>query len=305
MASLRSMIIDGRIARPRRGPPEMQARYQIRAENTERALKSHDTVLVEITSVANDIQEAHEEMTDAEWTKIADFKTIACPMPPFRQMWLEAKRDTLMHVGFLVERVQSAGVVPAVLKEVPPDVREATKTSVNVLVWLNLTGNPMYLGQFMYLLDAEENMLACADTCLGDEDKDENGDNERFKNGFRTTILWMLHALSRMNCHNVKLVPMAAGAPKLKPGSKRPPFSVWHEIVVTSLPQLRREQGETAADGEKREVRYHRVRGHEADYRKGKGLFGRLKVRIWVEEHAAGKPELGTVKAGYKLVGSK
>jgi hypothetical protein len=92
---------------------------------------------------------------------------------------------------------------------------------------------------------------------------------------------------------------MAAGAPKPKKNS-HPPFSVWHEIVVTSLPQLRREQkGEIAPDGEKRELRFHKVRGHYADYRKGKGLFGRLKVRLWIVEHEAGDPELGTVKSSY------
>ena len=45
----------------------------------------------------------------------------------------------------------------------------------------------------------------------------------------------------------------------------------------------------------------HWVRGHYADYTNGKGLFGRLKVRIWIVEHTAGNPELGTVVSSYRV----
>jgi hypothetical protein len=54
-------------------------------------------------------------------------------------------------------------------------------------------------------------------------------------------------------------------------------------------------------DGEKRELRFHKVRGHYADYTNGKGLFGRLKVCIWIVEHTAGNPELGTVVSSYRV----
>jgi hypothetical protein len=308
MASLRSMIIDGRITRPRRGPPEMQTRYQERAEFTEQALKSHDTILVDITSVASDVQMINQDSTDADWQKFSKVTSIACPKPPFPQMWLEGKSE-LLHVGFLVRRKESTiqtrqrqpypqGTSAATLQQ----KLEAAKTDVSVMAWVNRKGNVIYLGQFGYLLDLDGDVLATGDTCLEDEDKEKDEDQDsRFRNAFRVTQLWVFHALSRINCHNVKLVPVTAGAPKLKPGAKHAPFSVWHEIKVTDLPEMRREQGETAPDGEKRELRFHWVRGHYADYRKGKGLFGRLKVRLWIVEHTAGNPELGTVKSSYRV----
>jgi hypothetical protein len=312
MASLRSMILDGRITRPRTGPPEMQTRYRERAEFTEQALKSRDTILVDITSVASDVQTANQEGTDADWQKLVDLASVACPKPPFRQMWLEGK-GTLLHVGFLVRRKESATPYGRQRQPYPPETAaaqlqqklEAAKADVSVMAWLNLKGNVIYLGQFGYLLDADGDFLVRGDSCLRDEVKEEDGNqDDRFRNAFRVVQLWVFHAFSRMNCHNVKLVPMTAGAPKVKNSAKHPPFSIWHEIVVTGLPELRREQGENAPDGEKREVRFHKVKGHYADYRKGKGLFGRLKVRLWIEEHTAGNPELGTVVGSYKVAGS-
>jgi hypothetical protein len=281
MASLRSFILDGRIEMPIRGPLEMRSRYRSRAEFTVEKLKSHDTILVNINSVAKDIDGANKG-ADEEWGKLSDIAAIACPKPPFRQMWLEGKAERL-HVGFFTWR------------------GDEPEPKVSVVAWMHLHGNVIYLGEFAYGLNANGDINAITDACLLD-DKPSNADtDDRFRNGFRITQLWALHAFSRLNCHNVKLAPMRAGAPKFKGRDPHPPYSVWHEIVVTSMTQLRREEADSLPDGEKRELRFHRVRGHYADYTKGKGLFGRWKVRIWIEEHETGNPELGTVKSSYRL----
>jgi hypothetical protein len=69
------------------------------------------------------------------------------------------------------------------------------------------------------------------------------------------------------------------------------------------VPKLRKQQAAVAADGGHREVRFHWVRGHYADYSKGAGLFGNPKLRavFWIPEHRAGNGELGTVVASYKV----
>lgn len=129
-----------------------------------------------------------------------------------------------------------------------------------------------------------------------------HGENMPPKALLGAILLWAMHTFARMNCHNVKVLPMKAGAPSAKQLKKHgPPATVWHEIVVTSLPELRRARGECPPDGEKRELRFHRVRGHYADYTKGKGLFGKLKIRIYVDEHEAGNAELGRVASGYRV----
>jgi hypothetical protein len=76
---------------------------------------------------------------------------------------------------------------------------------------------------------------------------------------------------------------------------------VWHEIVVTQNTEVRQARAEDPVEAEKHAVRLHKVRGHFADYRKGSGLFGKLKILIWVDEHEAGDSELGTVVSRYRV----
>jgi hypothetical protein len=71
--------------------------------------------------------------------------------------------------------------------------------------------------------------------------------------------VWALTALGRLNCRNVKLVPMKAGAPKIRAGKKaQPPYSVWHEIVVTDSPLARRARTADPVEAEKHAVRLDR-----------------------------------------------
>jgi hypothetical protein len=77
-----------------------------------------------------------------------------------------------------------------------------------------------------------------------------------------------MHALARMNCANVKVVPIPGQGHNRHRHHDLPPSSVWHEIKVTSVPQLRKQQTIVASDGEHSQVRFHWVRGHYADYTK-------------------------------------
>jgi hypothetical protein len=106
-----------------------------------------------------------------------------------------------------------------------------------------------------------------------------------------------------MNCANVELVPVPGQGHSRCHRHDRPPSSVWHEIKVTSVPKQRRQHATVAPDGEHRDVRFHWVRGHYADYTKGVGLFGNPKLRavFWIPEHRAGNEELGTVIPSYAV----
>lgn len=72
------------------------------------------------------------------------------------------------------------------------------------------------------------------------------------------------------------------------------------EVVDNTAYQKSSKSAQNAAEG-RRELRFHRVRGHYADYTNGSGLFGRYKVRIWVEEHGRGEAELGTVVSNFTV----
>jgi hypothetical protein len=229
-------------------------------------------------------------------------------------MWLEVVQDS-RHVGVLVSRAEitSRDDLDAVLETLPrwpaeyaEEIQARMPASIVYgVMWQDWQGAAELRGELAYHLDAEGYYQRSAfwpfvEPGYEDQETDDVPWRQIMVTLYTGTVT-TLHAFARMNCHNVTLVPMAAGAPRLKKGKRHPPFSVWHEIAVTGLPQLRREQGGGLPDGEKRELRFHKVRGHYADYTKGKGLFGRLKVRIWIEEHAAGRSELGTVAGSYRI----
>lgn len=308
MASLRSMIIDGRVCsvEAQQDPAKYAAYFGL----TQEALRSRDTILVDTNPISRDL----DSFVRSDPARM-NYGLIPRPKPPYRAMWLEASRDGV-RLGELVKRFEPGDAIPervtALAKKRMATVGATEQpTLVEVVDWAGDRGVVVPAGVFVYWLNAEgdyqdsiyEPLMPLPDSFeLEDLRKPEFS---RLAKSFE--LIWateypVLHAFARMNCHNVKLVPMASGAPKLRPGAKRPPSSVWHEIKVTALEELRREQkGDAAADGEKREVRFHKVRGHYADYTKGKGLFGRLKVRLWIEEHDAGNPDLGTVAARYKV----
>lgn len=128
----------------------------------------------------------------------------------------------------------------------------------------------------------------------------EGDKTEAVRSKLGWALAWVMHTFARLNCHNVKLLPMKAGAPSPKQIKKhKEPLTVWHEIVVEKV--IERYAGPAIKSGEKADLRFHKVRGHYADYTKGAGLFGRYKVRIWVEEHSRGNIEAGEVVADYTV----
>jgi len=319
MASLRSMILDGRTAPvPLR---EDGKKYAARFELTQKALRSRDTILVNTNSVERDLFNADGTTDDRSYL---DRRLIPRPKPPYPVMWLESVKANEW-MGSLVTRMDIVNEdhLKAFVKASPISYdrdqleaigKLARPTIVEVVSWAAGKGYVEPVGDFVYWLNAEGDWQDSRYWHFGPLSDSFHGIADIQKDEFkwiRTNYQLIaaceysvLHTFARMNCHNVKLVPITAGAPKPKKSSHPPFSSPWHEIVVTSLPQLRREQkGEVAPDGEKRELRFHRVRGHYADYTKGKGLFGNpnLRKQFWIEEHKSGDPEQGTVVSSYTV----
>jgi hypothetical protein len=105
-----------------------------------------------------------------------------------------------------------------------------------------------------------------------------------------------------MNCRNVVL--RSVSSPKAARRHQRDlvPASVWHEIRITSVPQIRT-TGHGVFGRDESKMRRFWVRGHYADYRVGAGLFGNPKLRcvFWIPEHQRGNSELGDVIPEYSL----
>lgn len=114
-----------------------------------------------------------------------------------------------------------------------------------------------------------------------------------------SALVLVANALARMHCQNVTLRPR--GLQRIGATDQARPYcgNVWHEIIVSQTKVVT--DGQRDADGEPRILRHHRVRGHYADYRKGSGLFGRIKGLFWIPDHKRGDESIGRVIAKYTI----
>jgi hypothetical protein len=295
------------------------------ARQAREELSSHNTILVNADKVALDLEGRFcGESNGQRWN---DFTLIPSPKPPFRNMWMEAYCHS-QRIGALVKRFDTpttesreaflrrkfAGLYVPPGTE-PPDqlsmrrrliaMRTAEPATIVITAfWFENEGSASFAGECVCWLNTEgdyQGSFGIPWPTPADEVS-----KKRAAGPLAARQVWVLTALSRLNCRNVKLVPIKAGAPKIRAGKKaQRPYSVWHEIVVTASPLARRARTADPIEAEKHAVRLHKVRGHFADYRKGAGLFGKYRILIWVDEHEAGEAELGTVASSYRLGSEK
>jgi hypothetical protein len=114
---------------------------------------------------------------------------------------------------------------------------------------------------------------------------------------FRT--MFACNILTHINTIGTRVEPPFPSQPSQIVKPDRAPCSVWHTIHLPRFAAPRLEGVEI--NPEILERREHWVRGHRRDYRRGGGMFGRIKALVWVPEFQRGNPELGTVKQSYKI----
>jgi hypothetical protein len=303
MASLRSMILGGRFAQFKDlTAPQQEIDRRI---NTRVMLNLRDCTLIKATNVATELITASDD-------ELFGWEKIPRPKPPFHGIWLEAavkgqrvgafvKRTEINIENLSLEQLEKIIFIPAGLESMARTLKSDRPTSLIEIIGYTEAGSgePAFAAEAIYWIDANGDYQHGSTIPWPPPKKQEDRPRAiRAAFSFKT---WAMHAFARMNCHNVKLLPAKGGQPRVKPGAKHAPFSVWHEIVVTDSPAARRARIADPVDAEKHAVRLHKVRGHFADYRKGAGLFGRYKVLIWVDEHEAGDAELGSVVSTYKV----
>lgn len=108
---------------------------------------------------------------------------------------------------------------------------------------------------------------------------------------------------SLLQVHNITTVDMdlpRAQRRRLERDGKGSPFLKYKTLKIT-LPGKTRRSSEDS-EHEPHDIPFHLVRGHLADYREGKGLFGNPNLRrvIWVPAHHRGDPEVGAVAKKYE-----
>jgi hypothetical protein len=280
-------------------------RFLAQAREVVEIAESPDTIFVRAQSVWNDLVPSGGLWMDTvEWDRLMGYRAIPKPRPPYQFMWIEAIATDHLGVSQRIAAILKRWEGPMVrelLAAMPPQEMVTLLSSahriVNTKFLAEYQGLISTTGFGLYGLDLDDNAIAVAVHPYDESDP-----------SFPTEILnvrmgWVLHTIARMNCANAKLMPIDNGRPqKNHRHDKRPPSSVWHEIQVTAAPTIRYGAAPGGEEGETH-VRFHWVRGHYADYTKGRGLFGKESLRkvFWIPEHQAGKEELGTVVSSYQV----
>jgi hypothetical protein len=268
------------------------------ATNTlfERVLNHAHVVAVDVSSVIVDC--CYDDAAHRKPRDISDFMCMSRLLPPFEYMWLEGPLDAENSLAWFVMRF-------AALSEaewnshglIHPKLCARHKYQPNrVMLFMCLfhrnaseVRGPQV--SFQTLLTDDGVFIDTEMTAMVDE-------SETARRGLWRLLDIAFHSLLRMNCANVSLEPTVAT--RRNNAAKPQRGTVWHEIKVgTPCFSRQREVHHTHI-----EIRCCWVRGHYADYTKGRGLFGnpRLRAVFWMPEYERGNPELGEVIATYRVM---
>lgn len=250
--------------------------------------KGRDCILVNANSVADDLVDpdvAESDAGDRIAAMVGEINGIPFVMPPFPSMWIEF----LWRWRWAVQVQRLSG--------------DDGKSSVALWVWMESNGTvagPMCAAMFSLNEAGSIDQGAWRMRVLARTPNE--GQNAVAQLQCFFAVGCAIHALGRMNCKNTELRPIRGGKLRPHPPNTLVRASVWHEIVITSVPKIR-STGKDVFEHEGREIRAHWIRGHYADYRKGAGLFGnpKLKTVFWIPEHRRGNEELGQVIPEYTV----
>lgn len=285
MSLIRILKKRRRIGVPRCATPEESQRADHLSMRLAMLARRPETILVNIQSVVNDL------VVDPNQQIAIDWRETPHMTPPYPSMWLEA---VALGQRFALQVLRDAGGQPA------QDGRSGFKTVI--YFWQEENAEVVGpSGQSTLWLDETGGVTSAEFRVIGElhEPPDE------VESGQQILTFIAAHTLARMNCRNVVLRPMAT--PKVPRRRQRDlvPATVWHDIHIDNVPQIRSASRGIPSREESRMRRFW-VRGHFADYRKGAGLFGNPELRcvFWIPEHQRGNPELGDVIPEYTLTRS-
>lgn len=242
----------------------------------DRVERLDEPVLVNVQDISNRL--------DGKEVRYGDVAQDITPCHP--ELWLEfITLRSCSRVGIWVSRIDCSLIPKAIADEFPiPD-------------------NTRFLIQFTTLIehDIAAAIASMVFVYIGDTGTPLADFHVHMKEWEQQSLsMYVLgcEVLTTMNTRGTRIEP-----PLDKPSVRvvkpnRAPCSVWHTIHI---PKFRSEPLGLPSADEVVEKREHWVRAHRADYREGKGLFGRIHGLVWIPEHRRGNPELGTVKQIFEV----
>ncbi len=112
-----------------------------------------------------------------------------------------------------------------------------------------------------------------------------------------------LMAISLCHCKNVAMreITENLGIPKsIRDGKELGPDNRWRVLDISSIQSALREAGAGEQTGSLRRA-FHICRGHFANYRAERPLFGKFEGSFWRPMHVRGDPAAGTVSKDYSV----
>jgi hypothetical protein len=234
--------------------------------------------------------------TDQEyWNLEKDFPNIA---PPYPQFWLEHKlpRQIVSKTEGVTDltRITPNGRVGMLFTVVAPEnvslYSGELPAGTRWLLWCDLwidyglgAGITGPHGATFLCVDADGRLidLPCMQSFASEE-------LAPIMKAYMTWFYPGLLAISFLHCKNVTLVDHQVDAPLAKKWRGRHGFNPtgYHTLVIEPLKEILRTAGRAQEHGLAKAM--HICRGHFADYRNGRGLFGKYKQVVWIPSMVRG-----------------
>lgn len=112
---------------------------------------------------------------------------------------------------------------------------------------------------------------------------------------------WILSFLRFINLPNIKIETEDVPNKDAKHYKRNKSNQTHYHILSVKKPTYSKTKNVKAAEQKETLRPLHQVRGHLADYTKGKGLFGKYKIRLWMPEHCRGDLQYGKVNKDYRI----
>jgi hypothetical protein len=213
--------------------------------------------------------------------------------PPFKWMWLEWLTGNLRSAAIICRTAVSAGIFERGqgLETAFPEGAPTNARFILRVVFLNDQGGyARFHSTVIFCIDH----LGCVAGALN-----LSAGTAKGRVIVSNYVALICEALTNMNTHGTRIEPPFDSQPTQIVKPDRAPCSVWHTIHLPrfAAPPLI----DAEITPEILERREHWVRGHRKDFRRGAGMFGRVKALVWVGEHQRGNPELGSVFSTYQV----
>lgn len=274
----------GQVVRPHFVAPWLAKQWEAYAMRVMQLFRDPEIPVLLIDNVAK----YYFEGTDQEyWALDKDFPNIA---PPYPQFWMENRMPRQIvskecgvtdieswtprgRIGMLFTAVDPAH---AKYEGEPP---AGTKWIMWMEMFIDYDGSGITgpQGATFVCIDAEGRMLGTPFM--------QSYARPEFQEVMKSCMTWFhpgFLAISFLHCKNVTLENHKVDAPLVKKWRARHGFNPasYHTLVIEPLKEILRREGRAGEHGLAKAM--HICRGHFADYRNGRGLFGKYKQVVWM-----------------------